>query len=77
MDYQYIKKPATVNWAYQIVFNEPLYDASNSVDFELHPADEADLVIKILELAGILIKDLNLYQVMNQEEQETIQQEKA
>ena len=77
VDYQYIKKPATVNWAYQIVFNEPLYDASNSVDFELHPADEADLVIKILELAGILIKDLNLYQVMNQEEQETIQQEKA
>lgn len=77
VDYQYIKKPATVSWAYQIVFNEPLYDASNSVDFELHPADEADLVIKILELAGILIKDLNLYQVMNQEEQETIQQEKA
>ena len=77
VDYQYIKKPATVNWAYQIVFNEPLYDANNSVDFELHPADEADLVIKILELAGILIKDLNLYQVMNQEEQETIQQEKA
>ena len=77
VDYQYIKKPATVNWAYQIVFNEPLYNANNSVDFELHPADEADLVIKILELAGILIKDLNLYQVMNQEEQETIQQEKA
>jgi len=77
VDYQYIKKPATVNWAYQIVFNEPLYDANNSVDFELQPADEADLVIKILELAGILIKDLNLYQVMNQEEQETIQQEKS
>ena len=47
------------------------------MDFELHPADEADLVIKILELAGILIKDLNLYQVMNQEGQETIQQENA
>ena len=77
VDYQYIKKPATVNWAYQIVFNEPLYNANNSTDFELHPADEADLVIKILELAGILIKDLNLYQVMNQEEQETIQQEKS
>ncbi len=77
VDYQYIKKPTTVKWAYQIVFGEPLYDANNSVDFELHPSDEADLVIKILELAGILIKDLNLYQVMNQEEQETIQQEKS
>ena len=77
VEFQYIKKPAKVQWAYQIVFNEPLYDAANSVNFELHPSDETELVIKILELSGILIKDLNLYQVMNQEEQETIQQEKA
>ena len=77
VDYFYIKTPASVQWAYQIVFNEPLYDANNSVDFELHESDEADLVVKILELAGILIKDLNLYQVFNAEEQETIRQEKA
>ncbi len=77
VEFQYIKKPAKVQWAYQIVFDEPLYDAANSVNFELHPSDETELVIKILELSGILIKDLNLYQVMNQEEQETIQQEKA
>ena len=77
VEFQYIKKPAKVQWAYQIVFNEPLYDAANSVNFELHPSDETELVIKILELSGILIKDLNLYQVMNQEEQETIQQEKS
>ncbi len=77
VEFQYIKKPAKVQWAYQIVFDEPLYDAANSVNFELHPSDETELVIKILELSGILIKDLNLYQVMNQEEQETIQQEKS
>ncbi len=77
VEFQYIKKPSKVQWAYQIVFNEPLYDAANSVNFELHPSDETELVIKILELSGILIKDLNLYQVMNQEEQETIQQEKS
>ena len=77
VEFQYIKKPAKVQWAYRIVFDEPLYDAANSVNFELHPSDETELVIKILELSGILIKDLNLYQVMNQEEQETIQQEKA
>lgn len=77
VEFQYIKKPAKVQWAYQIVFDEPLYDAANSVNFELHPSDETELVIKILELSGILIKDINLYQVMNQEEQETIQQEKA
>jgi len=77
VEFQYIKKPAKVQWAYQIVFQEPLYDAANSVNFELHPSEETELVIKILELSGILIKDLSLYQVMNQEENETIQQEKA
>lgn len=73
----YIKKPITPQWAYQIVFGEPLYDASNSVDFELNPSEETELVIKILEMAGLLIKDYNLYNVVNQEEIETIQQEKS
>jgi len=73
----YIKNPTTPQWAYQIVFGEPLYDASNSVDFELNPSEETELVIKILEMAGLLIKDYNLYNVANQEEIETIQQEKS
>lgn len=73
----YIKKPAEVQWAYQIVFNEPLYDASNSVNFELHESEETELVIKILEMAGLLIKDINMYQVASSEEMETVQQEKA
>ena len=73
----YIRKPARVQWAYQIVFDEPLYDASNSINFELHPSEEVELVIKILELSGILIKDLGLYQVFDKEELEQIQQEKS
>ncbi len=75
VDYQYIKRPATVQWGYQIVFNEALYDASSTINFELHPSEESELVIKILELCGILIKDLNLYQVFDKEEQQTIQQQ--
>ena len=73
----YIKKPAKVNWGYQIVFNEPLYDATTTVDFELHPSEQSELVIKILEFCGILIKDLSLYQVFDKESQEKIQQEKS
>ena len=73
----YIRRPVRVQWAYQIVFDEPLYDASNSVNFELHPSEEVELVIKILELSGILIKDLGLYQVFDKEELEQIQQEKS
>ena len=73
----YIKKPAKVQWAYTIVFDEPLYNASNSVDFELDPSEETELVIKILELSGLLIKDFNMYSAINREEMETIQQEKS
>ena len=77
VEFQYIKKPAKVKWGYQIVFNEALYDASSTVNFELHPSEETELIIKILELSGILIKDLNLYQVFDKEENQKIQQEKS
>tara|TARA_R110000744_G_scaffold100634_3_gene194159 strand:+ start:975 stop:1760 length:786 start_codon:yes stop_codon:yes gene_type:complete len=73
----YIKKPAKVEWKYQMVYGEALYDATYSVDFELHPSEETELVIKVLELAGLLVKDLSIYQVFNSEEQEQIQQEKS
>ena len=66
-----------MQWAYTLVFQEPLYIAANSVDFELHPSEETELVIKILELSGLLIKDYNMYQVANTEEQQNIQQEKS
>lgn len=77
IEFNYIKTPATAQWGYQIVFGEALYDASTTTNFELHPSEETELVIKILELSGILIKDLNLYQVFDKEEQEKIQQEKS
>jgi len=77
VEFQYIKRPAKAQWAYQLVFDEPLYDAANSVDFELHPSEEVELVVKILELSGLLIKDYNFYNAVNQEEIETIQQEKS
>lgn len=77
VEFQYIKKPAEAQWGYQIVFDEALYNPSETTDFELHPSEETELVIKILELSGILIKDLNLYQVFDKEEQEKVQQEKS
>ena len=73
----YIRKPAAVNWAYQMVFGEALYDSTNAVDFELHASDETTLVLKILELSGLSIMDVNLYQVAAQEEAKEIQQEKS
>lgn len=73
----YIKQPAKVEWKYQMVYGEALYDSTYSVDFELDPAEEVELVIKILELAGLLVKDISLYQIANAEEREQVQDQKS
>jgi len=73
----YIKRPATVVWAYTTVAGQALYNSANSTDFELHDSEEPELVYKILELAGIAIKDPSVYQIGNQMEIQKLQQEKA
>jgi len=72
----YIRKPVTVNWNSYTILGAELYDATNSVDFELHPSEETKLVIKILGLAGITLKDPALYQAATAEDNKNIQQEK-
>ena len=73
----YVDKPTTVSWAYTVVNNQALYNSANTVDFELHESEETELVLKILELAGVSIKEPQLYQVASQEEIKKLQQEKA
>jgi|9_EtaG_2_1085328.scaffolds.fasta_scaffold08498_2 hypothetical protein len=73
----YIKKPDPVNWTYIVVNEKPLYNssASDHRDFELHKSEEKMLVYKILQLAGVGIKDLNLAQLANQKEVFEIQKQ--
>ena len=72
----YIARPATVKWAYTVVFEQAMYNSNNSVNFELHESEETELVIKILSLAGVMLKDPNMYQIASTEDQKSIQQEK-
>ena len=72
----YIAFPATVAWGYTIVDEQALYNANTAQHFELHASEETELVIKILQLAGIIIKDPALYQMASQENQINTQQEK-
>ena len=60
----YIKKPAKPMWGYSIVGETALYDATNdtSQNFELHPSEENNLVLKILTLAGVSIKQPEITQ---------------
>ena len=73
----YITTPPEVKWGYQMVYGEALYDSSTSVDFKLHESEETELVIKILELTGLLMKDIGLYQIANGIEMQNTQQEKS
>jgi hypothetical protein len=74
--YTYIRRPNKPNWNYVIVNNKPLYNASTSVNFELHAAEESELVYKILKLAGINIKQQEVVQVAQTLEATQVQQEK-
>ena len=74
----YIRLPKTPNWTFMISQNEnALYNqsAADHQDFELHPSEETLLVVKILQLAGVAIKDFSLAQVAAQKEVAKIQQE--
>jgi hypothetical protein len=77
----YIRKPKNPNWTYLISTGESknaLYNPSavGHQHFELHSSEESNLVIKILQLAGISIRDLQLTGVVSQEEIKGLQQEK-
>ena len=68
--------PAPVQWGYVVVNEKALYDANNSTDFNLHKSEETNLVIKILELAGITINKPGLVQIASNEESQNTQQTK-
>ena len=74
----YIKKPATVKWTYVVINDKAVHNsgAADLQNFELHESEESELVIKILQLAGISIKDYQLASVASNKEVSTISQEK-
>jgi hypothetical protein len=78
LDIDYIQSPRQVNWTYIVVGGKALYNATagDAQDFDLHPSDETELVMKILALAGFTLKDTNLYQSASGEDTKNIQQEK-
>jgi hypothetical protein len=77
-DIDYIQSPTLVNWTYVVVNEKALYNegAADAQNFELHPSDETELVVKILALAGFILKDVELYQAATAEDNKDIQQEK-
>ena len=74
----YIRRPRRANWTFTVVNGTALSNpgAADYQNFELHASEETDLVFKILTLAGVTIKDPNLYQIGASEDMKDVQQEK-
>ena len=80
----YIRKPYNPLWnfttsapSYQYVFNSSVYNSvgnpGGSTNFELHPTEQTNLIIKILLYSGVIVKDPGIVQAATQQIQsETI-----
>jgi hypothetical protein len=74
----YLKQPAMINWAYTIGgLGQYTYDASNSVNFDLHPSEQVDVVTGILLYSGVIIQDPTIIQVASQKIQQEDINEKS
>ena len=72
----YFKKPDKVNWAYIVMNNKAMYnEGGGDVHFELHGSEETQLVNKILRLAGISIKQMDVTQAGQGMDGTTLQQQ--
>ena len=76
---EYIRRPRAPKWTYVVIQGKAIWNpgASDMRNFELHPSEEKNLVVKILQLAGVATKDYNLTQMASQEEVKNIQLEKS
>jgi len=76
----YIRRPAAPNWTYVIINDKAIWNPApnaGSQNFELHESEEKNLVIKILQYAGVSLKDPAITQLAAQKEGAYVQQEKA
>ncbi len=76
---EYVKKPSNVIWGFlvgslgQYNWNESDYNAttdpSGSINFELHESEQTEVILRILQYAGIIIRDPQIVQAAAQQVQ--------
>ena len=70
---EYLRYPRIPNWTYiSISGGEPIFDsmANDFQDFEVGIAEETELINKILQMAGMSIREIQAVQQAGQEELE-------
>ena len=73
----YYSAPSTPNWGYVVAGEKALYNASTSVNFQLHVGEEENLVSRILMLAGVTIQKPEIQQAGVQDIQLMKQQQNS
>jgi hypothetical protein len=75
---QYFRYPRDPQWTYiELSSGEPVFNQSSAdyQDFEVPLEDEATLILKILQYAGVSIRESDVYQFGNSEELQDIQEQ--
>tara|TARA_Y100001973_G_scaffold105858_1_gene180696 strand:+ start:1043 stop:1735 length:693 start_codon:yes stop_codon:yes gene_type:complete len=62
----FLTRPDTPYWGYVVVDGKAMYNPGDSINFALHATEEAELVNRILALAGITIKQPDIVQAATQ-----------
>ena len=70
----YLRVPTPPIWSGVSVNGEIMVDA-NAVDFDLHPSEEPELIVKILAYSGLIIKAQDVLQAAAAKEQGIMQSE--
>jgi hypothetical protein len=76
----YIRKPNDVVWNFNTSVSGGgyyIYNPDSSIDFELNPTEQTNVIIQILLYAGIVIKDNTIVQAAAAEIQKEEQNEKS
>lgn len=65
IELRYLRTPKMPNWTYQIVGTEPLFNPSDNAyqDFELHPSELVNIVLRMLSHFGLNLREADVIQV--------------
>lgn len=64
----FVRKPLNVVWGYGIgSLNQYIYAAGSSQDFELLPEEQVNVILRILQYSGIIIRDPQIIQAASSE----------
>jgi len=59
----FLRKPLNVKWAYSTGGQgQYIYDSSNSQNFELESSEQVNVILRILQYSGIIIRDTQIVQ---------------